>query len=228
MKINLKCKILLPLLLMASNSFANDDFMQMQKFYYEQGYKEAAKKFYYKGIEDYQNHVLENVLPQYEARFMAIEATKYLLKENYITYPESYRENNNGSYKVVITEPKIEKPIRAEELFRMPELKESKQREGDERESALKTTNKDETFNNGLKIVNDSDTKEDIPNSVSAIRKQVSLDVSKTKENLSMIQKLELKYLDSFSGYKIYFENNTQKADFCFQLTGDASCSNIN
>lgn len=215
---------------LTSNLYANDEFMQMQKFYYEQGFKEGAKKYYAKGIEDYQEYVMEKVLPEYKAKFEAIEATKYLLKENYITYPESYRQTNGDSYKVVFTEPKIEKPIRAEELFRMPEYKVSKtEKDLDSKYSDNKPKKEEEQdFKNGLQVVDDLNSKEEIPNSVSSISKQTSLKIAKTKENLSMIQKLDLKYLDSFSGYNVYFQNNTQKAEFCFQLTGDSSCSNIN
>lgn len=209
---------------------SSDEFMQMQKFYYEQGYKEGAKKYYSKGIEDYQEYVMDNVLPKYKAKFEAIEATKYLLKENYITYPESYRQSNNGSYKVVFTEPKIEKPIRAEELFRMPEykVKDTEKDIDSKYESNANIDIKKETFNNGLQVVDDLNSKEEVPNSVSSFKEEVSLSVGKSKNNLNMIEKLNLKYLDSFSGYKVYFKNKTEKAEFCFQLSGDSSCSNIN
>ncbi len=209
---------------------SSDEFMQMQKFYYEQGYKEGAKKYYSKGIEDYQEYVMDNVLPKYKAKFEAIEATKYLLKENYITYPESYRQSNNGSYKVVFTEPKIEKPIRAEELFRMPEykVKDTEKDIDSKYESNANIDSKKEAFNNGLQVVDDLNSKEEVPNSVSSFKEEVSLSVGKSKNNLNMIEKLNLKYLDSFSGYKIYFKNKTEKAEFCFQLSGDSSCSNIN
>lgn len=223
--------LITPFLNIFANSTSNDEFMQMQKFYYEQGYKEGAKKFYKKGIEDYQNYIEKKVLPDYEARFMAIEATKYLLKESYITFPESYREvTKDGSYKVVIKEPKIERPIRVEELFRMPEKKGAERVSQIDKEFEIKTPTNDNnpSFKNGLKVVDTTKTDEEIPDSVSSIKKQTYLDVSKTKENLNMIEKLNLKYLDSFSGYKIYFENNTQKAEFCYQLTGDSTCSNIN
>lgn len=212
----------------SSDSNTNDEFMQMQKFYYEQGYKEGAKKFYKKGIEDYQNHIIKNILPDYEAKFAAIEATKYLMKESFITFPESYREmTNDGSYKVIITEPKIEKPIRAEELFRMPESRKSDSLNKDLKENTT-SESKNTKFKNGLKVIDDTKTNEEVPTSVSSIKKQTSLDINKTKENLNMIERLNLKYLDSFSGYKVYFDNNTQKADFCFQLSGDSTCSNMN
>ncbi len=222
--------------LFLTNAYSNDEFMQMQKFYYEQGYKEGAKKYYNKGIEDYQEYILEYVIPKYKGKFEAIEATKYLLKENYITYPESYRQtSSDGTYKIVFTEPKVEKAIKPEDLFRMPELriknieKDIDSKYDTELDSIKdKKRAKNEEFKNGLSFVNDLETKEDIPNSVSSIKNEVSLSVSKTQENLNTIQKLDLKYLDSFSGYKVYFKNNTEKAEFCFQLSGDSSCSNLN
>ncbi|WP_152633057.1 hypothetical protein [Aliarcobacter butzleri] len=210
-------------------SLSSDEFMQMQKFYYEQGYKEGAKKYYAKGIEDYQEYIVENVLPKYKAKFEAIEATKYLLKENYITYPESYRQSNNGSYKVIFTEPKIERPIDAEVLFRMPEYKVSDtEKELDSKYEEKNVSKKKEEFKNGLQVVDDLNSREEIPNSVSSIREEVTLSVNKTRSNLDMIQKLNLKHLDSFSGYKVYFKNKTEKAEFCFQLTGDSTCSSVN
>ncbi len=218
---------------------SSDEFMQMQKFYYEQGYKEGAKKYYSKGIEDYQDHIIDNVIPKYKAKFEAIEATKYLLKENYITYPESYRQTyNDGTYKIVFTEPKVEKPINPEDLFRMPEKRISEvEKELDLKydtnldaikEKRKTNSRKEGDYKNGLLVVDDLNSKEEIPNSVSSIKQETSLKLSKNKENLNMIEKLNLKYLDSFMGYTVYFKNNTEKAEFCYQISGDSSCSNLN
>ena len=217
--------------LCAENNY-NDEFMQMQKFYYEQGYKEAAKKFYQKGIEDYQKYVLENVLETYKAKFEAIEATKYLVKNGYISYPESYRIYKDGAYKIVITEPKIEKPLKPEDLFRMPlqnQINQELATQNNLNENNLNENNLDENknLNNGLKVVDTTDTKEIIPTSVSSIKNKSSLELPKSKENINAIEKMNLKYLDGYSSYKVYFENNTEKAEFCYLLTGDSSCSSL-
>jgi len=212
--------------LSAENSY-NDEFMQMQKFYYEQGYKEAAKKFYQKGIDDYQKYVLENVLETYKAKFEAIEATKYLVKNGYISYPESYRIYKDGAYKIVITEPKIEKPLKPEDLFRMPLSNQKAQDFSTDNSLNENTHNKENNLNNGLKVVDSTDTKEKIPTSINSIKNKSSLELPKNKENLNAIEKMNLKYLDGYSSYKVYFENNTEKAEFCNLLTGDSSCSSL-
>lgn len=214
-------RILYIVIFVAIGASGSSDFNKMQEFYYNQGYKAAAKEYYEKGIADYKNYVFKNVLPQYEAKFKSIEATKYLLSNGYITYPESYRiATKTGEYKIVFTEPKIEEPIKIEDLFRIPIKSSSKDFESfDDEETNIS--------NNGLNVINDSSSSIVIPESVSQSKQATTLNIPKNKEYLSIINKHDLRYLEGYESYTIYFNNQTEKAEFCFQINGDSTCKNF-
>lgn len=215
---------------MIAKEASSDEFIKMQEFYYNQGYKEASKKFYQMGWLDHEKNTLK-ILKKYEAKFEAIEATKYLLSKGYITYPESYRTvDGRGNYKLVIEEPKIEKPLRVEDIFMIPEL-EGASFSGGLNSNKLSENNSGNTeINsnpNGLNLPSSPNNMK-IPTSVNSLAVETSLSLPKTSKTMDVISRLNLRHLEGADEYKIYFKNNTEKSSFCYQISGDSTCENMN
>ena len=215
---------------MIGKETGSDEFIKMQEFYYNQGYKDASKKFYQIGWLDHEKNTLK-ILKKYEAKFEAIEATKYLLSKGYITYPESYRTiDQRGNYRLVIEEPKIEKPLRVEDIFRIPEL-EGSSFSGGLNSNKLLWNNSDESDvssnPNGLNLPSIPKNME-IPTSVNSLALETSLSLAKTAKTMDVISRLNLRHLEGTDEYKIYFKNNTEKSNFCYQISGDSTCENMN
>lgn len=205
-----------------SNNESNDEFTEMQEFYYERGFKDAAKEYYLKGWKNHEKAILKK-LKAYEKKIQAYEASKYLLKNGYITYPESYRiKNPDGSYKTVITKPKIEKPLRVQDLFLLPELEEDLNSEIT-KDLEKKNINK-KNINNGYYLPNSHISKSNIPTSINSLPAKSDITFNKNIKVLNLVNSLNLKHLEMPQKIKVYFNNNSERANFCYELTGDREC----
>lgn len=102
-----------------AESKAYEDMSEMQRFHFDLGVKSAKRKYMKEGyalaISDFKKS-----LAKYSNKVKAQQASKYLIEEGKITYPEVYRIREGDSFRIKITAPKVEPSFTAEDLFILP------------------------------------------------------------------------------------------------------------
>jgi len=94
-----------------------------EQFFFEAGYEKGFKEGYEKGYkEGYRQAVkdFKTVLRAYKDDVKALEFGKYLVRNQYVTYPRVYRVERNGKIELIVEGCRIEKMRSLEDVIRNP------------------------------------------------------------------------------------------------------------
>lgn len=228
MKKNRYLKIIVSSVALASSLYASDteqikDLTQMQNFYYDKGYRVGSEKFYKKG---YEQAILDMVqqMKQYKQTIDAYEAGKYYMKNNKITYPKVYRyRDGDGQYKIQIDPPEVKSKLTLEDIFMLPELSKNANLSY-QNNQLLNSDAKNVMYGNSFGSVNEAGVKNTSP---IAILQEFGIDFPKTPRIKKLLEKNNIKYVQTPSSYKGYFSSKNNFQTFCRTNTGDSRCRNL-
>lgn len=211
---------------------------QMQKFYYDMGRKssrgEHVKEGYALALADFRG-----MLGKYRKKVAAWEASKYLMEDGKMTYPETYKIRENGSYKIKVMAPKIEREFSPEDLFLIPLLEGrgasgiggdspyGSSSYGDELTSARARGHSRNP--NAFSLPATSGVgKHKRPSSPGAIKSRTTLYIPyKSPSVQNFLEIYNAKYAETKNGYQVRFANKKEKTKFCQELSGDPRCNNL-
>lgn len=235
-------------------STAYEDMSEMQRFHFDLGVKFAKRKYMKEGyalaISDFKKS-----LAKYTNRVKAQQASKYLIEEGKITYPEVYRIREGDSFRIKITAPKVEPSFTAEDLFILPLYKHLKnldsvsyfakddapeiQKPRKTKPSLSKSPTSPTSIHQSHEIVrnpnafglpdlntiNTKNTRLSKPNKIQATNELYIPYKSSTIEGF--LNSYGSKYSETRKGYKVFFSNKKERNRFCTALTGDTSCKEL-
>ena len=189
----------------------SETILNIEKFYYQKGYKDAGEKYYRKGylqaIEDMKKKLL-----LFKKRHEAIEASKYLSLTGKITYPEVFKiKDGNGGYKIKIIPPRVEKTFSVYDLASLPDG-------SDINNNMDKEIKSDENkISKAFYGEYDLSNRENEGTVVSAtnINKQTTMQVTKNRKNEAVLNIAGVSYTAGKNKYTIYFKDKLEKKIFC-------------
>lgn len=231
---------------------APSDMTQMQKFYYDLGRKSAKAEYIKKGYKlalgDF-----KRTISKYKEMVKAQEAGKYLLEEGKITYPRIYKIKENGTYRIKIEAPKVERTFSAEDLFLVPLYKKYDGFGGsdDTMETVVPTIREVSTPTSSsitppppattiasaprnpnafdLPDLNSiAGNKTARPKTPGRVQDKTTLYIPyKSSTVEGFLSSYGASYSETSKGYRILFSNEREKKRFCLQLSGDETCQSI-
>lgn len=213
----------------ADDGFETNKFTAVQKFYYNLGVEKTKKEYYEKGYSR-ATQDFSKLLSRYEQRIKELEAGKYLINESKITYPQVYKtKTSDGGYQIHIEAPTVEKEFSTDDLFLVPLRERNVNMVMYDRPKIKYPDNrKDEAFEDSFTIPSMLQDDE-IPTKPEDLTNKVYVDIKFKSSNIKkFLDTYNAKYSTSENGYKVEFNNESQKRDFCIKLTGEATCYDLN
>jgi hypothetical protein len=194
------------------------DLSSMNQFYYNKGYNDGYKTGYAKGYRDAIKDVLRR-LAKYNKKMKAIEASKYLMANGYITYPEIFRINKDGDYQIVITKPKIEKPLSIQDLILLPSLNNVNDNEFSIMNNSVNSNknNNDTSFH----LQNEKYYLNAPVKSVKSLNYETCLTFPKLPLIKNILEKSGKPFIEGANFYKIFFNNKRELYSFCRNIGGN-------
>lgn len=218
------------LLFAASTSFCGEEIntatmSDMQKFYYNLGKSQGKQEYYLDGyrqaMADYQS-----ILLRWKNDIKGYEAGKYLISESKITYPKVYRvKDESGAYRILIESPVVEKEFTEKDLFMIP-LVTNRPSQNKEDRSAQIAANDATGESDGFMIPDRDDVTQAIRDSApDVMKKRSTVHIPYRNDGIkNAIDSFNIQYTSTKDGYDLYFNNESEKVDFCMKITGNDRC----
>ena len=209
------------LLIMSQQLFANgknqssinkSNISDIQEFYYKKGYEDGQKDSYAKGYKDAIRDVLR-VLSKYRNKMSAIEASKYLMRNGKITYPQVFKVEENGNFKIVIIPPKAEDTLTIEDLVKIPLL--HKGSFTDNISFNNDTNKKGEVNSNAFHLQNEKYYTNTPLQRAKDINNEVCLLLPKNYQIKKILEASGKPFIEEQKYYKVFFNSITEKRSFC-------------
>lgn len=197
------------------------DFKELQNFYYTQGYNVCMAKVYDKALENAKK-ALEAKLVKYKQQQLAYEASKYLMKEGKITYPETIKvPDDNGNFKYIIIPSKITGKLTIKDIWKIPTVYDYHDKRINNNDDG-----EESTINNKYGFSLPSEAFVDKKNYTSYNNKEFySIDsYPKKAEYIKAAEDMNIPFSLNPKTITISFKTNKIKQDFCYKVTGDEKC----
>ena len=218
---NLPILILTGFIITTSQLFANtkdklpNNITEIEKFYYNKGYKDAYNKGYNKGYEDAIRDVLKR-LAKYKNKMEAIESAKYLLKQGKITYPQVFKISDGDSYKIVIIPPKVEDKLSIDDLVKIPNIINTQ----DLTSQTDDTKNKSNVNPNAFYLQNQNYYTNTPIKEAKSLNNEISMRFPKKAFIKKILIKSGKPIIEEKDDYLIIFDSKKEKESFCKNIGG--------
>lgn len=182
-----------------------------EDFFYQRGYEVGFQNGFDEGVRKAMEES-KRMLSLYGNELKAFEIGKYLIKAQYLTYPQVWQEvDENGAIKLRVIPSRIERELNVDELFSKfaniptmtPEAKDKAKLSLDEKNSVY-LSNRDSNINK-------------MPQNVNTANNKHTLSVKKTSKNLDILKRANVVFSDEGENYNVLFFTDTEQKDFCRQ-----------
>ena len=183
---------------------------EAETFFYEQGFQKGKNIYYEKGVND-GIALAKEVLQKYINDIQAYDVGKYLVKNKHLTYPQVWQKKEGDNILLVVTKARLQEEINIEALF--------EQFGGEIPKAPMNSLTENIELKNDSVYLASRDYAKYLPDNSSRDNEIITLEVEKSYENRTILDKSNFVYQDDNDKYKIMFFSRQEKHDFCLEFS---------